>query len=98
MAEGTRWNPRYVAYAAAHRVDPATMLQRDREAWPGGHMTGFILWMNTAWKTWFEATNHPRRRDPAAYLRAADHVAFDTWLSADQQTLTATSSRPEEHS
>lgn len=41
-----QWNPRYVAYCAAHGVDdPDVMRARDAERWPGGKMCGFILWM-----------------------------------------------------
>lgn len=40
-----KWNPRYVAYAKAHGQKPADMLKHDEEAWPGGKMCGFILWI-----------------------------------------------------
>ena len=82
MAEARRWNPRYVAYATAHGREPEDMLTHDREAWPGGQMVGFMLWMSRAWTTWAEATGHPRMRDPGACLSRADHAAFDSWLGS----------------
>lgn len=82
MAEGRRWNPRYVAYAAAHGREPKDMLERDREAWPGGQMVGFMVWMSRAWTTWARATGHPRERDACAYVSDGEHTAFDAWLSA----------------
>lgn len=38
-------NSRYVAYARAHGKTPEAMAQADKAAWPGGSMTGFILWI-----------------------------------------------------
>ena len=42
----TTTNPKYLAYCKAHgEPDPEAMLERDRVEWPGGCMTGFILWI-----------------------------------------------------
>lgn len=41
-------NPTYVAYAAAHGRTPEQQLAHDHEAWPGGVMCGFILWVSKA--------------------------------------------------
>ncbi|ESZ30432.1 hypothetical protein [Mesorhizobium sp. L2C084A000] len=38
------WNPRYANYARAHGRTPAEQVDQDSKAWPGGHMTGFVLW------------------------------------------------------
>lgn len=38
------WNPRFVAYAAAHGRTPDAQTAHDDAAYPGGHMAGFILW------------------------------------------------------
>lgn len=81
MVEARRWNPRYVAYATAHGREPEDMLEHDREAWPGGQMVGFMVWMSRAWSTWAEATGHPLGRDTGAYRSRADHDAFDAWLA-----------------
>ena len=39
------WNPRYLAYAKAHGCSPESMLVFDEFTYPGGCMTGFILWI-----------------------------------------------------
>lgn len=80
-----QWNPRYVAYARAHHVDvPAEMLRRDQVAWPGGCMTGFILWLNERWREWDKLVGI---RDP--YQRELElhdaHEWFDLWLQVRSQ-------------
>jgi hypothetical protein len=42
----TEWNPQYVQYAKVHGRTPDDMLAHDRERWPGGVMTGYILWVS----------------------------------------------------
>jgi hypothetical protein len=39
-------NPRYLAYCQAHNKTPERMIAFDEKHWPGGKMTGFILWSN----------------------------------------------------
>jgi hypothetical protein len=41
-----KWNPRYVIYAEAHGNSPEKQSELDESEWPGGCMTGFILWMS----------------------------------------------------
>lgn len=41
----SEWTANFTAYARAHGREPAAMLERDRERWPGGVMCGFILWV-----------------------------------------------------
>lgn len=43
-------NPRYVAYAAAHGRTTDEMLAHDRDAFPGGRMAGFMIWLGRAWQ------------------------------------------------
>jgi len=74
-------NPRYLAYAKAHgTLDPEAVLARDRERYPGGCMTGFIVWLGYRWAEWLKATG---RRRP---LTEEDHAAFDAWLSERAET------------
>ena len=40
------YSTRYLAYCAALGRSPDEQLAYDREAWPGGCMTGFILWVS----------------------------------------------------
>lgn len=40
------WNPIYLAYATAHGRTPEAQLAADRATYPGGNMTGFILWVS----------------------------------------------------
>lgn len=47
-------NPRFVAYAKAHGKTADEMLEHDREAWPGGCMCGFILWMSEKKQEFFK--------------------------------------------
>lgn len=74
----TTYNPRYVAYAAAHGRSPADMLAEDKDCWPGVRMVGFILWIGRQWEAWRAANG--RKRDD--FLTAADHASFDAWLAA----------------
>ncbi len=42
----SKYNPRYLAYCKAMKVgSPEAMMRRDSKKYPGGCMTGFVLWM-----------------------------------------------------
>lgn len=73
-------NPRYVAYCTAHGSDPDAMLEADRERWPGGIMTGFVLWMSARWQAW-RRLNSRGRFDA---ISAEDQKAFDVWLGENE--------------
>ena len=76
MMDGN-WNPRFVAYASAHGRTPEAMLEHDTEAWPGGKMCGFILWIKSAWSEWYIRKGFSRRD----YIKTqADHADFDQML------------------
>jgi hypothetical protein len=38
------WNPRYIAYAAAHGRQPDAQLAHDKAQHPGASMLPFIVW------------------------------------------------------
>lgn len=83
--EVTTWNPRYVAYAAAHNKTPEAMIEHDKEAWPGGKMTGYILWSNAHWSRWFVECKGRKRAEPASssypdYISERDQKHFTAWL------------------
>jgi len=74
----TEWNPRYVAYAKAHGTTPEAMIEEDRVNWPGGVMTGFILWIGDHWRAWLAErglpSDHPKSDE--------DHASFDRRIGA----------------
>lgn len=77
MTTDHRWNPRYVAYCHAHGTpDPDAMLARDRERWPGGCMTGFLLWNGARWTEWRKIQGY----DLDTPLGPYDYASFDLWL------------------
>lgn len=71
-------NPRFLAYARAHDLDPDEMLALDAERYPGGKMAGFIVWIGERWRAWASAVG----RRNLEMLSDADHAAFDEWLGA----------------
>lgn len=71
------WNPRYVAYAKAHDSDPETILEADHERWPGGVMTGYIIWIQEKWNEWLKVKGS---RD--LILTTQHHEEFDRWLES----------------
>jgi hypothetical protein len=78
VSDYTKWNPRYVVYCRAHGMpDPEEMLKHDRKRWPGGCMTGFLLWIPGRWREYV-------RLNPGVnleFLTDADHADFDAWLA-----------------
>jgi len=70
----TSWNPRYVAYAKAHGKTPDAMMEHDRDAWPGGCMCGFILWMSEQEMAFWKAC-------PSAFLNRYTICDQDAWTA-----------------
>ena len=66
---------RYQVYAIAHGRSPDDMMAHDEAEYPGGKMTGYIVWVNRKWSDWHAAQIIPR-----TYCTDADHAAFDLWL------------------
>jgi hypothetical protein len=76
-------NPRYLAYCRAHGRTPAEMLEHDDKEWPGGKMTGFILWLDEQWMEFEKRHQPPLRRISQAdrgLWRVSNTDAFDVWL------------------
>lgn len=71
------YQPRYLAYCTSHGKTPEAMLAHDYQAWPGGVMCGFILWISEKWQEFFKL--HPACR--RNFLSSADHDNFDSWLT-----------------
>lgn len=66
---------RYRAYCRAHGSTSAEeQIERDRQRWPCGVMTGFIAWIGERWRAWEGETG---RRPPHGL---EDHRDFDAWL------------------
>jgi hypothetical protein len=78
-----QWNPRYVLYARAHGRTPEEMLAHDDEAFPGGIMAGFIIWINQQWNAFVEFKKCSRH-----WVRWYDRE-FDPWLTARAEGLTS---------
>lgn len=73
-----KYQPRYLAYCAANGLEPEEMLGKDRERYPGGYMTGFLLWIPQMWKKWDELTG---RGDLSLPKSRKDHRDFTRWLT-----------------
>ena len=67
--------PRYAAYCAAHHKTPDEMLAHDAQAWPGGSMCGFILWIGSKWESWGALVGGKPK-----ILSQEHHSQFDSWL------------------
>jgi hypothetical protein len=83
------YNPRYLRYAANHGRGPIEMSAHDDEAWPGGRMVGFMLWISAAWQA-FDAANGIRRGSYNELIRGdvARRAGFaDAHAMFDQQFL-----------
>lgn len=70
------WNPRFLAYATSRGMTPEAALEHDREAYPGGVMCGFVLWINDRWKEWRRARGVPS----LSVLGESDHADFDKFI------------------
>ncbi len=76
----TTWNPRYLAYCKAHGMEPEAMTAHDDQRWPGGCMTGYILWNQSKWAEFHKLTEN--RYKLHAGTTKEGHAEFDRWLNA----------------
>jgi len=78
------FNPRYVLYAASQQRTPEMQIRHDEQRWPGGCMTGFILWMN-------ERKAEFKKISPDSFLGnwIYDQAAWDNFLFHFCQTSLA---------
>ena len=81
--EAVDYQPRYLAYCRAHGRTPEAMLAHDSDAWPGGRLCGFILWISDRWHEWRVATGS--RAHALDRKTDAEHAAFDAWLNGVTQ-------------
>jgi len=74
------WNPRYLAYSKAHGTpDPDEMLEKDREAHPGGCMAGFIVWIDGRWTAWRKIKGYTWK----TVMGPDGYAEFDRWLNGE---------------
>ena len=72
-----QWNPRYVAYAAVHGLDPESMLHYDKERFPGGCMMEFSFWIQARWDEFCREFGYSRYYAPWI---PEETEKFDKWL------------------
>ena len=79
------WNPRYLAYCKAHGNTPEEQMSADADAFPGGKMCGFILWMGERHNEAMTRLSIPRNKVWTA------QECFNLWLcrAGNQDTYTA---------
>lgn len=70
------YQPRYIAYAQAHGRNPSEQEEFDVERWPGGCMTGFILWSNQHLSRWKSLVGIASHRP----LTEAQQDEYTAWL------------------
>ena len=70
-------NPRYLAYCRANRNSPEQQKAIDTEAYPGGKMCGFMLWISQQVRAFTaECPQHLLNGE------IANHAAFTAWIEA----------------
>ena len=69
------YQPRYLAYCKEHGNTPENQLAQDGNTYPGGRMTGFMLWISKQKRAFKQAS-------PQSFLHGdiADQKAFDLFL------------------
>lgn len=81
-------NPRYLRYCEVHGKTPEEMSAHDDEAWPGGKMCGFMLWISAAWQAFDKhhsidgSSNDREMRRWRKFKPLDHHQVFTEWLKA----------------
>ena len=74
-----KYQSRYLAYCRTHGRTPESMLEYDRERFPGGFMVGYMLWIQQQWAEWARA-----RGGRPQCLTQEHHADFDAALAKVQ--------------
>lgn len=84
-------NPRYAAYARAHGRTPRAQLAHDALTWPGGRMTGYILWVDEQKQRFAsaypESMAGDRVRDPMQLTAFLERVARAVYEAPPGESL-----------
>lgn len=75
--EEIKWNPRYVYFAECHKHSPEEQLEHDKEAWPGGRMCGFILFMSKMNQKFYK-----EHKECFIGKTISDHKKFDEFIKS----------------
>jgi hypothetical protein len=73
------WNPRFVLYAKSRGLSPDDALAQDAKDYPGGRMTGFLVWSNDKTSAYRKA-HGLKTSDP---ILDQDH--YDAWLGVSTE-------------
>ena len=82
------WNPRFVAYAEAHGRTPEAQLAHDEQAWPGGKMAGYTLWLTKQWDRFVDtigkAPTGMTEAEWRSWVAMIHSQNFDAWLTTER--------------
>lgn len=80
MKTTDNWNPRYVAYAKANGRTPRDQAACDEDDYPGGRMTGFVLWLRPQWVEFQTMHGCNSSSEVRLKLGMKTDFMFDEWL------------------
>jgi len=72
-----QWNPRYLAYCNANHNHPEAQILIDEKKYPGGKMTGFIIWNRLHWALFFKEQGLIKQPDVITH---DIHKQYNEWL------------------